>query len=123
MGGWTPSTCSGSSMRGWLGADDACFVNGRAQRADERPVRWLWTMLAWVIALATVAGAVYLMHREGRPWWCHCGKHFLWVGDIWSEHCSQHLVDPYVFTHVSHGMIFYGMFTLLMRRSGFAWKL
>ncbi len=30
-----------------------------------------------------------------------------WTGDIWSAHNSQHLFDPYSFTHVEHGLIFY----------------
>ncbi|MBS0189977.1 MAG: DUF2585 family protein [Planctomycetes bacterium] len=49
----------------------------------------------------------------GRIWWCECGGWSPWVSDIWSRHCSQHLVDWYTFSHVSHGLLFYvGLRTL-----------
>jgi hypothetical protein len=63
---------------------------------------------------------------EGRIWWCKCGKPYLWVSDIWSEHCSQHLLDPYVFSHISHGLVFYGLLSWVpgpWKRKSFAWKL
>ncbi|MBA2339365.1 MAG: DUF2585 family protein [Pyrinomonadaceae bacterium] len=47
--------------------------------------------------------------RQGRLWWCSCGQYFLWAGDIWSSHNSQHLFDPYSFTHVLHGFLFCGL--------------
>ena len=43
----------------------------------------------------------------GRVWWCKGGEWSPWAGDIWSSHQSQHLVDPYVFTHILHGVMFY----------------
>jgi hypothetical protein len=80
----------------------------------------------WVLALATVAAAGAAMRMEGRIWWCKCGKPNLWVSDIWSEHCSQHLVDPYTFSHIAHGLIFYGVLAWVpgpWRRMSFGWKL
>ena len=40
----------------------------------------------------------------------------LWEGNIWSSECSQRLVDPYSFSHVAHGMLFYGALWLVARR-------
>lgn len=50
----------------------------------------------------------------GRIWWCECGEPDLWSWHIWSRHNSQHVIDPYTFTHVMHGILFYGLFRLLL---------
>ena len=39
-----------------------------------------------------------------------------WTWDVWSRHCSQHLVDPYTLSHLQHGIGLY----LLLTRSGAA---
>jgi len=51
----------------------------------------------------------------GRPWWCEAGYIRLWSGDIWSQHNSQHLVDPYTITHALHGIALYGLLWVLLR--------
>ncbi len=80
----------------------------------------------WLAALV-VAGATVVVERlEGRRWWCACGKSNLWVSDIWSDHCSQHLIDPYAFSHLAHGLVFYGVLAWLpgpWNRLSFGWKL
>lgn len=49
----------------------------------------------------------------GRVWWCACGNPSPWMTDIWSMHCSQHLLDPYTFSHISHGLLFFVAFRWL----------
>jgi hypothetical protein len=66
-----------------------------------------------LFGLATIA-----LRLEGRRWWCRCGRATPWTGDIWSEHNSQHLFDPYSFTHVEHGLIFYAILRPLARWVG-----
>ncbi len=73
-------------------------------------------ILPYVLACVTMAVTVLTLHLMGRIWWCACGQRFLWTGDIWSEHCSQHLVDPYLFSHISHGFWFYGLIMWLPLR-------
>ena len=80
------------------------------------PARWrIPTPLAIgaLFGLATVA-----LRLEGRRWWCRCGRPTLWTGDMWSPHTSQHLFDPYSFTHVEHGLVFDAMLRPLSRRLG-----
>ncbi|TWT54075.1 hypothetical protein Pla22_17100 [Rubripirellula amarantea] len=60
-----------------------------------------------MICFAIVAAMVAVLAAMGRQLWCQCGQATPWAWDIWSEHASQHLIDPYFFTHVLHGVIFY----------------
>lgn len=57
-----------------------------------------------------------ILYLMGQPLWCKCGGLSLWSWDIWSSHNSQHLVDPYFFTHVLHGVVLCGLLYLLPRR-------
>src|SRR5262245_28781535 len=79
-------------------------------------VPWLMTSL---IIMATVC----LLRGEGRTWWCACGQPDLWAGDPLSSHSSQHLFDPYTFTHILHGVLICGMLALGLPRLRPAWAL
>jgi hypothetical protein len=70
-----------------------------------------------------MAGTVYQLRRQGRLWWCSCGEIYLWAGDTRSSHNSQHLFDPYSFTHVLHGVILYGVLAWGIPRLRPAWRL
>lgn len=73
--------------------------------------KWTWLALAAFLAIC-----VYYLDLQGRRWWCACGQFFLWSSEVNSQHNSQHLVDPYSFTHVLHGIIFYGALAWLAPR-------
>jgi hypothetical protein len=63
-------------------------------------------------AAVVLSAAAASLHLLGRRVWCQCGEPFLWSGDINTSHHSQHLADPYTFTHVSHGLGFYALLRL-----------
>lgn len=44
------------------------------------------------------------------------GRFGFWEGDIWSRFQSQRLLDPYLFSHIAHGFLFYGLLFLAARR-------
>jgi hypothetical protein len=44
------------------------------------------------------------------------GKFGLWEGDIWSSENSQRFADPYSFSHITHGILFYGFLWLVARK-------
>lgn len=67
-------------------------------------------------AVAIVAVTAGVLHLMGRGWWCSCGSPVLWSWDIWSLHNSQHLLDPYTFTHVLHGVLFFAALFLFAKR-------
>lgn len=98
-----------------------------SQTAGGSPVgsglRVHWSCGPWVAMAALLAGTIYQLHSQGRLWWCACGQMSLWSGNTWSRHNSQHLFDPYSFTHVLHGMLLCGLFAWLCPRLPFAWRL
>lgn len=89
----------------------------------------------WLTMLAMTVGTVVILKWLGRIWWCEggapeilggtAGEPFLWSGDVWSMHNSQHLADPYSITHISHGLIFAGLLLLIpqTRKLRFAWRM
>ena len=51
----------------------------------------------------------------GRRLWGTSGVPGFWSGDINSSHNSQFLLDPYTFTHVTHGILFFGLLSFIFR--------
>lgn len=80
---------------------------GRASRYDEGMKNE--TQRTATVTLAVVAGTILVLSQMGRTWWCSCGTLIPWSWDIWSSHNSQHLIDPYFFSHVLHGVLFFAM--------------
>ena len=79
--------------------------------------------LPWFAIAAVLAGTAYALRSQGRLWACSCDYVLLWSGDAWSSDNSQHLLDPYSFTHVLHGFAFCGLLALFVPRLEAAWRL
>ncbi len=77
----------------------------------------------WLAVAGVALAAAFALAAMGQPVWCVCGKPFLWSGNVWSQHNSQHLADPYSFSHVLHGFLFFWLFTRLLPRAATAWRL
>jgi hypothetical protein len=80
-------------------------------------------LLPWLALAGVAAAAALALRAEGRAWWCACGRPSLWAGDTRSAHNSQHLFDPYSFTHVLHGLALCGLLAWAGRRLAPAWRL
>src|SRR5688572_8899736 len=65
------------------------------------------------IAAATAALLLWMGRLPLGP----DGRFGLWEGDIWSRFQSQRLLDPYLFSHLTHGFLFYGLLHLVARRA------
>lgn len=78
---------------------------------------------SWLVIAATLALTVTILRAEGRRWWCACGQLNLWAGDVWSQHNSQHFLDPYSVTHVLHGVALCGLLAFLLPRLNWRWRL
>lgn len=71
------------------------------------------TLRLTIVFAATAA----ILKFQGRTFWCKCGSWLPWSWDIWSTHNSQHLLDPYFFTHVLHGVILYGVLFAIFKHT------
>ena len=77
----------------------------------------------WLAIGAVLALAAALLRAQGRLWLCACGYLLLWTGDAHSSDNSQHLLDPYSFTHVLHGFLFFWALAWALPRLAPAWRL
>ena len=65
-------------------------------------------------AIAALTAAILL--SMGRLPLGPDGRFGFWEGDIWSRFQSQRLLDPYLFSHLTHGFGFYLLLWLVARR-------
>jgi hypothetical protein len=84
------------------------------------PGKNFWPWLAIVSAFVATA---LLLRLEGRLWICACGTFLIWAGKVCSAENSQQLFDPYSFTHVLHGFMFFWLIAWLAPRLRPAWQL
>jgi Protein of unknown function (DUF2585) len=91
-------------------------VDSSEERLMKKAAPWL--MLGGVLLASAIA-----LRVQGRLWICSCGYVALWCGDINSAGNSQHLFDPYTFTHIIHGFLFIALVHLLAPRLEDSWKI
>ena len=75
--------------------------------------QYRWIIGIFIAALVLTAGIELWMGRSPLG---PDGKFGLWEGDIWSSENSQRFADPYSFSHLVHGMLFYGFLWLVARK-------
>ncbi|HRH40619.1 MAG TPA: DUF2585 family protein [Pyrinomonadaceae bacterium] len=82
-------------------------------------VNVIYPILAMMVS---IVGMVIALYWQGRVWWCKVGDLSPWSSDIWSTHNSQHFFDPYTFTHILHGVLYFWIINLIFREMPLRWK-
>jgi hypothetical protein len=96
----------------------ASAVGSRPTSLSSRRV--FWPVLSLVALLAIT---IFFLYSQGRYWICTCGFVKVWAGDIYSfTDNSQHIFDPYSFSHVQHGLLFYMLVAWLLPRLRLGWQ-
>jgi hypothetical protein len=75
--------------------------------------RHKWIIGAFIAVLVLTAGVELWMGRSPLG---PDGKFGWWDGNIWSSENSQRLADPYSFSHIVHGILFYAVLWLIARK-------
>lgn len=50
----------------------------------------------------------------GRRWWCACGRWWPCVPGVSTPHTSQHVVDVWSLTHLTHGVVLWLLLSLFV---------
>lgn len=79
--------------------------------------------IPWAVIVSMIIAAVISLNFQGRVWWCPAGDAMPWSFDIWSQHNSQHVIDPYSFTHILHGIIEFWLIGLIFSKMPMMWRL
>ena len=79
----------------------------------------LWLIASLLLVLVVTA---FALRFEGRLWICACGTIKLWVGNTCTSDNSQHILDPFSFTHVLHGVAFFWIIGWLGARLRSSWQ-
>lgn len=80
-------------------------------------------LLPFVLSFTSVAIMASVLYAQGRLWWCKLGDYAVYINEAWnSSHTSQHFFDPYSFTHVLHGVLFFWIAGLIFSNLSAAWR-
>lgn len=74
---------------------------------------WRAAAMMLVLGLILTGGLELFM---GRLPFGPDGRFGFWEGDIWSSENSQRFADPYSFSHIVHGILFFGCLWVVARR-------
>ena len=75
-----------------------------------------------VAVAAILLASIISLQLLGRVWWCEAGDYSPWSWVVNSRHNSQHLIDPYSFTHILHGILEFWLIGLVFSKIPMAWR-
>ena len=74
-----------------------------------------------IVLLVVLTGVVE--YSMGRLWLGPDGHFGWWEGSIWSSEQSQRVADPYSFSHIIHGILFFGLLWFFARHLSIEYRL
>ena len=80
---------------------------------------WWWIVVASLLVLALTA---VIQTGIGRLPLGPDGRFGWWEGDIWSNENSQRVADPYSFSHIIHGILFFALLGWAARWMPLRWR-
>jgi len=81
------------------------------------------SLLPLILTVAVTVLMVFLLYAQGRVWWCKLGDYAIYINEAWNNsHTSQHLFDPYTFTHILHGVMFFWLASVIFSRLTVNWQ-
>lgn len=81
------------------------------------------TTLQIVASVVVLLLMILFLRALGRMFLCACGYFEIWTSDTCSSNNSQQLFDPYSFTHLLHGFLFFWLIALALTRFTPGWQL
>ncbi len=78
-------------------------------------------VIFWTVVIFTITGL--FEYFTGRSPLGPDGKFGLWEASVWSSENSQRVADAYTFSHIIHGMLFFGLLHLVARKVPMKYKL
>ncbi|BDS09694.1 DUF2585 family protein [Aureispira anguillae] len=78
--------------------------------------------IAYCALFFLIIGTAFILQFQGRNWLAANGNFYFWIGDAWSDQNSQHWTDPYSFSHLLHGILFFGILYPLASKISWIWR-
>jgi hypothetical protein len=76
-----------------------------------------------VVVVLIIIATAFTLRAMGRVWSCELGDFSPVIMDAWGPHNSQHLIDPYVFSHLLHGVVLFFVFNFSLLKRKPLWGL
>ncbi|MEQ1666049.1 MAG: DUF2585 family protein [Bdellovibrionales bacterium] len=77
-------------------------------------IKKYWVVIVGLVLVMTVTGGIEYL--TGRSLFGPDGKFGLWEPSVWSSENSQRVADAYTFSHIIHGLLFYGLLFWVARK-------
>lgn len=79
----------------------------------------------WYVMSISIVVTMWILFSRGMIPWCKWDSPLWLISlDAWSKHNSQHLLDPYSFSHYLHGFIFFWFLNLVLgKKVSYSWLL
>ena len=89
---------------------------------QEKPIL-AGSILPFAVTAAVIIAMALVLRGQGHIWWCKSGDLAIYINQAsGSSHTSQHLLDPYSFTHILHGVAFFWLTGLIFSRLSIGWR-